>query len=96
MRVVQPLTGLGKQGLHVLPEPLGPIPHDAQPHGVLGNESGVFDLVQRLAQLVFAVHLRPAEPRHATLAVQQGQANPFGLTPRVAPPRPSGALPCLA
>src|SRR5215831_5426720 len=87
---------MGKQGLHVFPQPLSPIPNDTQPHGVLGNQAGVFDLLQRFAQIVFAVYLVPAEDMHDALAVQQVKAKSLRLTPLVAPPRPSGTMPCLA
>src|SRR5262249_24247655 len=83
-------------GLHVFPQPLGSIPDDTQPHGVLGNQPGVFDLLQRLAPIVVAVHLMPTEHMHEALAIEQVKATALRLTPLVAPPRPSGTMPCLA
>jgi hypothetical protein len=41
--IVEHLTGLRKQRLHVLPYPVGPIADDTKPHRVLGNQALIFD-----------------------------------------------------
>src|SRR5215510_5001099 len=94
--IVEHLTRLREHRLDLLPDPLGPIADDAQPHGVLGNQSGIFDLVQGFAHIVVAVHLMPAEHMHDALAIEEIEAKPLGFAPLVVPPGPSGALPCLA
>src|SRR5262245_62666897 len=95
MVVVPYLTGMCKHRLDLLPDPLRPITDDAQPHGFLGNEARVFDLLQGLAQFLVRDHLMPAEHMHNTVTIEQVQPKPLGFSPFVVPSRPSGAMPCL-
>src|SRR4030095_274605 len=80
------------QRLHVLPNPLRPIAAAAKPYRLLGQQAGVFDLLQGFAQLVFTLPLMPTEQRHDAIAVEQGEPKPLGLVPLVSPPRPSGPV----
>src|SRR5262245_5375573 len=79
MVIVEYLTGMGKHRLDLLPDPLGPITDDAQPHGLLGNETRVFDLLQGLAQFLVRGHLMPAEHMHNTVTIEQVKPNPLGF-----------------
>src|SRR5918999_2416960 len=83
---------MGKQALDVFPDPLGPITNHTKPYRLLGNQAGFFHLPQRLAQLVFRLHLMPAQDMHDAIAVEQVEAKPLGFAPLVSPPRPSCSL----
>src|ERR1700747_3638960 len=94
--IIKHLTGTGKQRLHVFPNPLRPIADDAKPYRLLGQQAGVFDLLQGFAKLVFTLHLMPTEQMHDAIAVEQVEPKPFGLVPLVSPPRPSGPVAGIA
>jgi hypothetical protein len=40
----------------VFPYPLGAIANHTKPNGLLGNQAGVFHLLQGLTQIMFIVH----------------------------------------
>src|SRR5215217_4209216 len=87
--VVEHLTSIGEQCLHVFPYPLGAIAHHTKPHGLLGNQAGVFYLLQGVAQIMFMLHLMPTEHMDDALAIEQVEAKPLGFTPLVLPSCPS-------
>src|SRR5262245_18880602 len=88
--VIEHLTGLGKQGLDVFPDPLGPITDDAQAHLLCRNQAGFFDLLEGLAELRLILYLMPTEHMDDALTIQQIEAKPFRVTPLAPPPRPLG------
>src|SRR5262249_22826190 len=69
MIVVEYLTSLGKQRLHVFPYPLSAIAYHTQPRGLLGDHAGVFHLLQGLAHVLFIGYLMPTEHMDNALAV---------------------------
>ena len=87
MEIIEHLAGTRKQRLHVFPNPIGPITDDTKPHRLLGNQGRVFELLQGLSQIVFALHLVPAQHMNDAVVVQQVEAKAFGLVPRVPPRR---------
>src|SRR5262249_9170064 len=87
--VVEPLTRLGEQRLHVFPDPLGPIGHHTQPDVVFGNQAGLFDLRTGLPALFLCVHLMPTQQMDDALTMEEIEAKPFGIAPLVAPASPS-------
>src|SRR5215475_4311912 len=86
--IIEYLTRLGKQRLDVFPDPLGPITDDAQAHLVFWNQAGLFDLLEGLPELLFALHLMPTEHMDDALTIQQIEAKPSRITPLSPPPRP--------
>src|SRR5919106_6386544 len=86
--IVEHLTGIREQGLHVFPNPIGAIADDAESHRLLGNQASIFDLLQGFAQVIFALHLMPTEQMHNASAVEQVEPKPCGLIPIMSPPRP--------
>ena len=93
--IIEHLTRLGEQRLDVFPAPLGPSPDDTPPYGLRGDHTGVLHLRQGLAQCLFGWHLVPTEPMDEALTSAQGEANPLGCTPLVAPARPARPGACL-
>src|SRR5215831_678274 len=90
--VIEHLTGLGKQGLDMLPYPLGPITDDAQAHLLFRNHAGLFDLLKGLAELLLVLHLMPTEHMDDALAIQQIETKALGVTPLPPPPSALGTL----
>ena len=85
MVVIEHLTGAGKQGLDVFPYPLSSITDDTQAHLLFGNPTGLFDLLEGLAELLVVLHLMPTEHMDDAVTIQQVEAKPF----RIAPPAAS-------
>src|SRR5262252_356711 len=92
--IIEHLTRVRKQGLHMFPYPLGPITDDAQAHLRFRNYPGLFDLLEGLAELLLILHLMPTEDMDDALAIQQIQAKALGVPPLPPPPRPFG--PCAS
>src|SRR2546425_5574026 len=90
--VIEHLTRLGKQGLDMFPDPLGPITDDAQAHLRFRNHAGLFDLLEGLAELRLVLHLMPTEHMDDALAIKQRETKALGVTPLSPPPRALGAL----
>src|SRR5262249_18326413 len=88
--VIKHLPRLGKQGLDVCPDPLGPITDDAQTHLFFRNQAGLFDLLEGLTKLLIALHLMPTEHMDDTLPIKQIETQAFCVTPLAPPPRPLG------
>src|SRR4051794_35246775 len=88
--IIEPLTGLGKQGLDMLPYPLGPITDDAQAHLLFRNQAGLFDLLEGLAELLLVLHLMPTEHMDDALAINQVEAKALRVAPLPSPPRSLG------
>jgi hypothetical protein len=59
MEIIEHLAGIGKQRLHVFPNPIGPITDDTKPHRLLGNQTGAFELLG-CDRAIPRVLLRPA------------------------------------
>src|SRR5215470_5227496 len=76
--VVEYLTSLGKQRLHVFPYPLGAIAYHTQPHRLLGDHARVFHLLQGFAQVLFIVDLMPTEHMDNALAIEQVEPKSLG------------------
>src|SRR5437879_4153263 len=89
---IEHLTGLGKQGLDMLPYPLGPITDDAQAHLFFWNHAGLFDLLEGLAELLLILHLMPTEHMDNALAINQVEAKALRVAPLSPPPRSLGTL----
>src|SRR5688500_10985939 len=87
--VVENLTRLGEQRLHVFPYPLGTIAHHTQPHGLLRDQAGIFHLLQGLAQLMFILHLMPTQHMDDALTIEEVEAKPLRFAPLMAPSCPS-------
>src|SRR5215475_10740648 len=90
--IIQHLTRLGKQGLDVFPEPLGPITDDAQAHLLFRNHAGLFDLLEGLTELLLILYLMPTEHMDDALAVKQIEAKALRIAPLSPPPRALGSL----
>ena len=90
MVVIEPLTGAGKQGLDVFPYPLGSITDDTQAHLLLGNHTGLFDLLEGLAELLVVLHLMPAQEMDDALVIDQREAKALGISPLAVPRGASG------
>src|SRR5215470_4433830 len=88
--IIQHLTRLGKQGLDVFPDPLGPITDDAEAHLLFRNHAGLFDLLEDRAELLFVLYLMPTEHMDDALAIQQIEAKALGIAPLSPPPRSPG------
>src|SRR5687768_18382997 len=69
MVISEDLARLGKQGLNVFPNPICPITDDTKPHGLFANQARVFELLQGFSQIVFALHLMPAQQMDAAAIV---------------------------
>jgi hypothetical protein len=68
--VIEHLTGLGKQGLHMFPYPLGPITDDTQTHLLFRNDAGLFDLLEGCAELLVVLDLMPTEHMDDALTIE--------------------------
>src|SRR5712691_2726529 len=90
--IIEHLTRVGKQGLDVLPYPLGPITDDAQAHLLFRNDAGLFDLLEGLAELLLVLHLMPTEYMDNALAIKQIKTKALGVTPLPPPPSALGTL----
>src|SRR5918911_4353988 len=90
--VIEHLTRVGKQGLDMFPDPLGPITDDAQAYLFFRHQAGLFDLLEGLAQVLLVLPLMPTEPMDDALTIQQREAKTFRVAPLPPPPRASGAL----
>src|SRR4029453_7088478 len=90
--IIQHLTRLGKQGLDVFPDPLGPITDDAEAHLLFRHHPGIFYLFEGGAELLFVLCLMPTEHMDDALAIQQIEAKALGVTPLPPPPSAPGAL----
>jgi hypothetical protein len=77
------LTSIGKQRLDVFPYPLGAIANHTQPNRLIGNQAGIFNLLEGLAQLLFILYLVPTEHLHDTVPIEQVEAKPLGFAPLV-------------
>src|SRR5688572_12667516 len=97
--IIEHLTRLGKQGLDMLPYPLGPVTDDAEAHLLFRNHTSLLDLLEGRAQLLLVLHLMPTEHMDDALAIQQIEAKALRVTPLPPPPRPLGArapVPCTS
>src|SRR5687767_80919 len=94
--IIEHLTRLRKQGLDVLPDPLGPITDDTQAHLLCRHHTGLFDLREGRAELRFVLDLMPTEHLHNALAIEQVEAKALGIAPLPLPPRSPGPLAALA
>src|SRR5712692_12050995 len=92
MGIVEDLTGVSKQRLDVFPYPRSAVGYHTQPHLVFGNHACLFDLLERLAEFVCILHLRPTEQRHEAFAIHQRKATALGVTPFALPARPLGPM----
>lgn len=92
MIVIEPLPGLGKERLAMLPYPLGPITADAQPTFFFWDSARFLDLLEGLAELLLIVPLMPTEHMDAALAIKQIETKALGVTPLPPPPSALGAL----
>jgi hypothetical protein len=90
MVIVEYLTRLGKQRLHVFPYPRGPIAHHTKPHAIFGNQPGVFDFWQGIAKIALVLHLMPTEQVDHAPLINEIKAKAFGIAPRPLPLRPLG------
>src|SRR6266446_586647 len=78
---------MSKQRLDVFPYPRGAVGDHAQPHLVLRNQAGLFDLLERLAEFAFILHLMPTEQMHDAFAIHQIKAKALGVMPLTLPAR---------
>src|SRR5512134_1149272 len=88
--IVEHLTGLGKQGLDMLPYPRGPIAHHTQADVVFRNHAGLFDLGEGFAQLGFILDLMPTEHMHDAPLIEEIKSKAFGIAPCPLPLRALG------
>ena len=80
--VIEHLTGLRKQGLDVFPYPLRSIGHDTESHFFFRNHACVLDLFEGLAELRLILPLMPTQQMDDTIAIEQGETTPLGVTRR--------------
>src|SRR5712691_298538 len=85
--IIEHLTRLGKPGLDMFPYPLAPITDDAKAHLLFRNHTGLFDLLEGLAELRFVLHLMPTEHMDDALSIQQIEAKALRVAPLPPPPR---------
>jgi hypothetical protein len=85
--IIEHLPRLGKQGLDVFPDPLGPITNDAEAHLCCRNQAGLFDLLEGLTKLLLILYLMPTEYMDDALAIEQIEAKALRITPLSPPPR---------
>src|SRR5215468_6289613 len=90
--IIEHLTRVRKQGLHMFPYPLGPITDDAQAHLRFRNQAGLFDLFESLAQWLLVLHLMPTEHMDDPLAIEQIKAKTLRVAPLSPPARTPRAL----
>src|SRR5947209_7913258 len=93
--IVEDLTGLSTQRLDVFPYPRGAVGDHTQPHLVFGNHACLFDLLERLAEFAFIVHLMPTAQMHEAFAIHQRKAQALGVMPLALPARPLGPMTAL-
>src|SRR5919202_2448761 len=89
--VIEHLARLRKQGLDVFPYPLGPITDDTQAHLLFRNHTGLFDLLEGRAELLFVLYLMPTENMDDALTIEQVEAQALGIAPLPPPPRSLGS-----
>src|SRR5262245_53132871 len=89
--VIEHLTGLGKQGLHMFPYPLGPITDDTQTHLLFRNYAGLFDLLEGCAELLVVLDLMPTEHMDDALTIEEVETKALGIAPLPPPPRSLGS-----
>src|SRR5919202_1125858 len=89
--VIEHLTRLRKQGLDVFPYPFGPITDDTQAHLLCRNHTGLFDLLEGRAELLFVLYLMPTEHMDDALTIEQREAKALGIAPLPPPPRALGS-----
>ena len=85
VRVIEHLTSMRKQGLHVLPYPLCSIAHDTESNFFFRNHARVLDLFEGLAELRLILSLMPTQQMDDTSAIKQGATTPLGVTPLALP-----------
>src|SRR5687767_8491464 len=71
MEIVEHLTGIWKQRLHVFPNPIRSITNDTKSDRLFRNQSRLFESLEGFAQIVFALHLVPAHEMNDVVPVQQ-------------------------
>ena len=91
--LIEHLARVRKQGLDVFPYPLGAIGYHTQPHVVFRDEAGLFDLLERLAELLLILYLMPTQEMDDALAIEEIEAKALGVPPLAAPQCPLGPLP---
>src|SRR4029434_10691650 len=79
--VIEHLTGLGKQSLYMFPYPLGPITDDTQAHLLFRNHAGLFDLLERCAELLVVLDLMPTEHMDDALTIEEVETKALGVAP---------------
>src|SRR5262249_6660772 len=89
--VIEHLPGLGKQGLHMFPYPLGPITDDTQAHLLFRNHAGLFDLRGGCAEWLVVLDLMPTEHMDDALTIEEEETKALGTPPLPPPPRSLGS-----
>src|SRR5262249_8296358 len=89
--VIEHLPGLGKQGLHMFPYPLGPITDDTQAHLLFRNDAGLFELLEGCAELLVVLDLMPTEHMDDALTIGEVETKALGIAPLPPPPRALGS-----
>src|ERR671915_2634440 len=88
--VVEHLTRLRKQRLHMFPYPRCSIADHTKPHAIFGNQPCVFDLFQGVAEVGLILPLMPTEQMHDAPLIDAIKAKASGIAPRPLPLRPLG------
>ena len=62
---------MGRQSLDVFPYPRRPIGYHTQSHLLFRGHTGLFDLLERRAQLFLCLHLMPTQQMYEPGAIKQ-------------------------